>query len=30
VSKIAANHHIRLEVDSQVDVGTTIRFKIPF
>ena len=29
VSKIAANHHIRLEVESQVDVGTTIRFKIP-
>lgn len=29
VSKIAANHHIRLEVESQLDIGTTIRFKIP-
>ena len=29
VSKIAANHHIRLEVDSKLDVGTTIRFRIP-
>lgn len=29
VSKIAANHHIRLEVESQLDRGTTIRFRIP-
>ena len=29
VSKIAANHHIRLEVESELDRGTTIRFKIP-
>ena len=29
VSKIAANHKISLEVDSQEDVGTTIRFKLP-
>lgn len=29
VSKIAANHNISIEVDSQEDIGTTIRFKLP-